>query len=385
MKKLTLTVLLLLTSVVLSYGSGENSGKVYDVDHGSGEVRVSINRGTIHKTGELLQVRTGDGPIILEVAFPMFTISKCRIKGKGELSQLSRGMIVYRYSKDDGGTAVRPGEARVSGGIEFCFIPGGTFIMGAPESERKDDNKKVSHEKKENIEKQHEVTLSSFWMGRYEVTQKQYSEIVGKNPSDFQGDNNLPVENVSWYDAVVFCNMLSEQHGLKPCYSIDMSREDKNNTNRFDKLKYVVKVLGGNGFRLPTEAEWEYACRAGTASAFHYGNSLDSTMANFDGNYPYNAETGINREKTTAVGSFKPNAFGLYDMSGNVAEWCRDWYGVYPDGTIDPKSADRGRDRVLRGGCWVSFATDLRSAYRARGWPSDRNYCTGFRVVRSSF
>ncbi len=256
--------------------------------------------------------------------------------------------------------------------MEMVYIKGGTYMMGSPESEKN----------RSSDEKQHRVTVSPFRMGKYEVTQKQYEEIMGENPSSFKGDN-LPVELVSWYNAVEFCNKLNEKHGLKPYYKIDKRRKDPNNKSEYDDRKWVVTIAGGNGFRLPTEAEWEYACRAGTITAFHYGDKMDSSMANFDGNYPYNADKGVYRGKTIAVGSFKPNAYGLYDMHGNVWEWCWDWYGGYSSVSNDPKGADSGEYSVLRGGSWVNVGGDLRSAVRNWGGAVYRGVSYGFRVVRS--
>lgn len=259
--------------------------------------------------------------------------------------------------------------------------------MGSPESEkaRRED------------EKQHMVTVSSFWMAKYEVTQKQYEEIIGTNPSCFKGAD-LPVERVNWYMAVEFCNKLSIKYGLKPYYKIkkpflglfgkDPNNKDKGGRYLSDDLKWTVKIMGGNGFRLPTEAEWEYACRAGTKTAFHYGDKLDSTMANFRGDWPYNADSGVYRKKTTAVGSFMPNAWGLYDMHGNVAEWCWDWHNdeYYAKSPAeDPRGPNSGHWRVLRGGHWETSGSGLRSAWRNRSIADARTFCNGFRVVRSAF
>jgi formylglycine-generating enzyme required for sulfatase activity len=184
---------------------------------------------------------------------------------------------------------------------------------------------------------QHQVTVKSFLMGKYEVTQEQYKKVMGTNPSDFKG-KNLPVERVSWNDAQEFIRRLN-------------SRGD------------------GYTYRLPTEAEWEYACRAGTTTAFAFGDSLSPGQANFDGNHPYGwAAKGINRQKTIPVGSFQPNAFGLYDMHGNVAEWCQDWYhGNYNGAPTDGSAWESGGEqgfRVLRSGAWDDYSDLLRSAAR---------------------
>jgi formylglycine-generating enzyme required for sulfatase activity len=239
-------------------------------------------------------------------------------------------------------------------------INGGTFMMGSPASEpdRSDD------------EVQHIVTVSSFYMGKYEVTQREWREVMGSSPSRFRGDD-LPVECVSWYDAVEYCNKRSQREGLAAAYSIY-------GTN-------VTWNKNANGYRLPTEAEWEYACRAGTITPFSTGNNITTSQANYNGNYPYNGNTkGTYREKTTPVGSFVPNAWGLYDMQGNVSEWCWDWYGHYARGAqTDPMGARSLPFRVHRGGAWNDVARRLRSACRFSSIPDSRVYYVGFRLARS--
>jgi formylglycine-generating enzyme required for sulfatase activity len=243
---------------------------------------------------------------------------------------------------------------------DMVRIQGGTFTMGSPSSER---------ERYDNEGPQHRVTLSSFYMGKYEVTQKEWQALMGTNPSYFKGDN-LPVEYVSWYDAVNYCNARSKKEGLTPAYTVS-------GTN-------VTWNRKANGYRLPTEAEWEYACRAGTTGPFNTGNNITTSQANYDGNYPYNGNAkGQYRGKTTAVGSFPPNAWGLYDMHGNVWEWCWDWYGSYSSGArTDPTGASSGSYRVYRGGCWCTYGLLLRSAYRSYYNPDDRGSILGFRLVR---
>jgi len=270
----------------------------------------------------------------------------------------------------------KTGKTATFGHMEFVLVTDGTFTMGSPESEAE----------RGTDEKQHTVTVSPFWIGKYEVTQKQYEDVMGTNPSSFKGDN-LPVEDVSWYDVVEYCNKMSEKYGLKLYYNVDKNRKDPGNTNKNDNIKWTVTIAGGNGFRLPTEAEWEYACRAGTTTAFCYGYKLDSSMANFDGNCPYNSGKGTYREKTTVVGSFKPNAWGLYDMHGDVWEWCWDWYDsdYYSKSPAkDPEGADGGEYRVLRGGSWFNNGYSLRSAFRNYG-AIIRYYVVGFRVARSVY
>ena len=254
----------------------------------------------------------------------------------------------------------------------FVLISGGSFLMGSPETEnwRIDD------------ETQHEVTVSNFRMSPYEVTQAEYEALMGVNPSQFSGEN-LPVENVTWLDAVRFCNLKSQQAGLTPVYTIDGS------TVTWDR--------GANGYRLPTEAEWEYACRAGTTTPFNTVHSIGPEEANYYGHYPYEIEEnyfddsvletrpGRYRQTTVAVDSFEPNPWGLYNMHGNVNEWCWDLYGAYdPEQTDDPTGAAEGTRRVYRGGGWNDFGKNLRSAYRAAGELNMASFNLGIRLVRSA-
>ena len=239
-------------------------------------------------------------------------------------------------------------------------INGGAFMMGSPadEPERSD------------IEgPQRQVTVSAFSIGKYEVTQREWREVMGTNPSEFKGDT-LPVECVSWYEAVEYCNQRSRREGLTPAYTI-------NGTD-------VTWNRDASGYRLPTEAEWEYACRAGTASPFNTGNNITASQANYDGNYPYGANAeGVYREKTVEAGSSAANGWGLYDMHGNVWEWCWDWYGDYTGGAQrDPAGPSSGSNRVIRGGSWLNDARNLRSSNRNFYSPSDLGSTLGFRLVR---
>ena len=255
---------------------------------------------------------------------------------------------------------------------EFVLIKGGTFQMGSSESEawRIED------------ETAHTVTLSDYYISQYEVTQEEYQAVMGTNPSAFSGEN-MPVDSVSWMDAILYCNARSTQEGLTPAYTV----EGQN----------VSWDRSANGYRLPTEAEWEYACRAGTETPFNTETSISADEANYWGHYPYliednyfsqgNLETkpGVYRQTTVAVGSFQPNAWGLYDMHGNVGEWVWDWYGSYETGEqTDPTGPDIGTLRVNRGGGWNDFAKNLRSAYRATLPPDSASFNLGLRLVRNA-
>ena len=224
------------------------------------------------------------------------------------------------------------------------------------------------------------MTLSAFKMGKYEITQRQYQDIMGYNPSHFRsnpevGENqdNRPVEYVTWYDAVEFCNKLSEREGLTPVYTI---------TGRTPVLGYpiisatVTADWNASGYRLPTEAQWEYVCRAGTTTNWHFGNT-ESQLVNYA---LYNANSG---SKTHEVGKKLPNAWGLYDMHGNVREWCWDWYGTLPTANqTNYTGAASGSSRLARGGSWSNSAENTQLGNRSSYSPDYRNSNIGFRVVR---
>ena len=243
--------------------------------------------------------------------------------------------------------------------LDMVLIPAGSFLMGSPDDELKRGEPETP---------QHPATVKTFFMGKYPVTQSQWSAVatmpqvnleLNPDPSHFKGEDR-PVENVSWFEAVEFCDRLS-QHTDRP-------------------------------YRLPSEAEWEYACRAETTTPFHFGETITPDLANYNGSYTYGRGTkGIYRKETTPVGSFRvANAFGLYDMHGNVWEWCQDhWHDNYkgapPDGSawVDAE-AEKEAMRVLRGGSWGSILRYCRSACRTYDDPGDRYFNDGFRVVCSA-
>jgi len=239
-------------------------------------------------------------------------------------------------------------------GLDMILVPSGTFVMGSPDDEP---------ERNESEGPQHEVSVSSFFMGRYPVTQAQWRFVaalapekrdLALDPSNFKGDNR-PVEQVPWYDAVEFCDRLAKHTG-RP-------------------------------YRLPSEAEWEYACRADTTTPFYFGKTLTTELANYDGNYTYDIGTqGEDREETTTVDQFEiANAFGLCDMHGNVWEWCQDhWHDHYKGAPTNGSawlSEDENANRVLRGGAWYSLPRSCRSASRYSDSPAARHSRLGFRVV----
>ena len=224
--------------------------------------------------------------------------------------------------------------------MAIVWIPPGEFLMGSPATEEGRDDV---------AEPQPHVRISrGFWLGKYEVMQSEWEAVMGSNPSYFQSIQN-PVESVSWDDCQEF-----------------------------------LRRLGG-GYRLPTEAEWEYACRAGTTTAFHFGGTISPDQANYDGNYPYgNGQKGVYQAKTISVGTLPGNAWGLHDMHGNVWEWCHDWYASDYDGpspAVDPEGPAMGSLRVVRGGSWFSEAKSCRSAIRNWFSPQHRSYYLGFRVA----
>lgn len=254
----------------------------------------------------------------------------------------------------------------------FLLLAGGSFMMGSPESERQRGLDEI----------QHEVSISAFYVDPCEVTQADYETLMGENPSAHKG-KRLPVENVTWLDAVRYCNALSAQAGLEPAYIIEG-----------EAVRWNRRA---DGYRLLTEAEWEYAARAGTNTIFNVGNQVHSDQINFEGSYPYLIEENYvsrrdpsvqpsrNRGETMDVDTLPANAFGLHHMHGNVSEWVFDYYGMYDvSHSADPTGPVSGALRVNRGGGFNDFGKHLRSAYRSAANPIDADPNLGFRICRNA-
>jgi formylglycine-generating enzyme required for sulfatase activity len=234
-------------------------------------------------------------------------------------------------------------------------VAGGTFVMGSSEGSFRQN------------ERVHEVSLRSFFISETEVTQELYQAVMNQNPSQFKG-NEYPVESVSWFDAVKFCNALSEQCGLASVYTIDGDAVTWNREAR--------------GFRLPTEAEWEYAARGGQS-----GSLGELSKAGYAGGLTagdvgwYGVNSG---RRTQPVRKKLPNELGIYDMSGNVWEWCWDWFGDYPSAPVyDPEGPSTGRNRVFRGGAFVNPVNQLRISFRIGNPPSSKANSVGFRIAQN--
>ena len=271
---------------------------------------------------------------------------------------LALSIMMFIISCSDDSNSVQA-DKTVKGNL--VLIPAGPFSLGNTGSYEGEYDEKLP------------VTIiisKPFYISKYEITQQQYKAVMGNNPSEFKGDN-LPVEQVSWYDALNFCNALSQSEGLTPCYTINGTK--------------VTCDFEANGYRLPTEAEWEYAAKAGTKTDFYSGKLTYSGNSPIDPNLDKIAWYSANSSNTThPVGQKTPNAFGLYDMSGNVWEWCWDRYAEYPSKeTKDYQGPEIGTYRVYRGGGWRNLAWYCRSTNRDRNYLDDKNNSLGFRVVKA--
>lgn len=270
-----------------------------------------------------------------------------------------------------------PGKPSQLEPLEMIELPGGEFWMGSPDSELGRSTDEIRHR----------VRVSGFAMARYPVTQRLFQEVMEQNPSNFKGELH-PVERVSWFDAVRFCNKLSERDGLQLCYRIVEPKQDRAADGQAAQVEVLPEVEWNHtadGYRLPTEAEWEYGCRAGTETTYGFGNDEAQLgeYAWFEAN---------SKGATQNVGTKKPNRWGLQDLHGNVFEWCWDWYAGYQvtsdnDNSVSltcPVGPPSGTERVLRGGSFNFVPWNLRSAGRFRFQPVFRSWFLGFRCVRGA-
>ncbi len=291
-------------------------------------------------------LRKASGAVYASVKSPLqvFEFTTVTLNDRGEEIERRKGQA-YQFIEDLG-RGVK---------LEMVYVPDGKFVMGSNENDRE--------------KPPHNVTVPAFYLGKYQVTQAQWRVIaeakdlkveldLNLEPSRFKGDDRLPVEQVSWKEAVEFCAR-------------------------------VAKKTGG-AYRLPSEAEWEYACRAGTTTPFAFGETITPDIVNYNGKYPYgSAPKGVYRQQTVAVGSLGvANAFGLFDMHGNVWEWCEDdWHDSYSNAPTDGQAwvgtPSRGSTRVDRGGGWSNDAVGCRSASRDRSAPAYRHGYLGFRLLRT--
>jgi len=341
--------------------SKQRIGSINKIDHAEASIRadISVSPGTsgaplLTKNGIVGMIVEEDGNTMEAFAVQIDKIRQL-VQGwnypwnKREVRTTETTTTIRPTTSTTGATTttVPPNSSITNSiGMKFVYIQPGSFMMGSPESEPKRDDD----------EKQHKVRLTKgFHMQTTEVTQGQWKAVMGSNPSYFEDcGNDCPVEQVSWNDVQKFIKKLNKKE-----------KSDK--------------------YRLPTEAEWEYAARAGTSTAFSFDKCLSTDQANYDGKYPLkNCPKGEYRKKTLPVASFAPNAWALHDMHGNVWEWCQDWYGEdYPSGAVtDPGGPSTGSGRILRGGSWNYYARNCRAAARSRITPDYRGRNLGFRLVR---
>lgn len=308
--------------------------------------------------------------------------------GEGKLFMLADGKHKIQLSKKDFTTLIdsiivdqnnSQFKFVLAPQVDMVFVEGGTFQMGDTFGYNMADEKPV-----------HNVKLKDFYMSKYEIAFAAYDafceETSKAKPDDKNwGRNRRPVIHVSWYGAVEFCNWLSQKNGLSECYQIDKSHPDPNNESKDDALKWTVtRNVNANGYRLPTEAEWEYAAKGGRKSkGYKYsGSNIVNEVAWFHSNSGYETYPGY---RTYPLGSKQPNELGLYDMNGNVSEWCADWYDenyYYKSAKENPSGPSGGTFRVLRGGSYYDYERDMRCANRDYSYQSFITRFQGFRCVR---
>jgi formylglycine-generating enzyme required for sulfatase activity len=319
--------------------------------------KAIVSTSTIRRlmSGKPIRVRTFEG-VCKALDLDPWEVLNASPALERTMSFSSRSFVVRRVRRTTQGFVEPLLEVGDALPLQMVLVPGGTFLMGSPEDEP---------EREEGEGPQHKATVRSFFMGRYPITQAQWRAVaalpqvkqeLAPDPSKFKGDNR-PVERVSWFDAEEFCLRLAQ---------------------------YTDRT-----YRLPTEAEWEYACRAGTTTPFYFGKTLTTELANYDGSSYAGGPEGKSPGETTPVNHFDiANAFGLSDMHGNVDEWCQDhWYENYVGAPTDGSAWIEGGDsevRVLRGGSWIDGPRSCRSAYRDNFTPVNRNYDIGFRVCCSA-
>lgn len=324
--------------------------------YGADEIRLIIDNLTAHLNGASETLDTAPAIINDRTMLPIRFIAE-GFKLEVDWNEETQSVII---TKSDNAN-------NISADFEddLILIQGGTFQMGSVASEPERDTD----------ETQHSATVDSFYMAKTELTQKDYQAVMGENPSENQGEN-LPVTDITWYDAIQYCNELSKSEGLTPCYTVS------DNTVTWNKA--------ANGYRLPTEAEWEYAARANTSTPFSFGDYVRDENANCYNAYGYNNDASGNwvngyLEHTVDVENYSANDFGLYNMHGNAAEWVWDWYGEYNTSvSANPTGAENGSYKIARGGGWNDFPKHIRSAYRS-AFPADVPlYSIGMRLVRSA-
>lgn len=355
-------------------GAVANENFVVEVEGGTYELRARAQGSSpyyVYETLQTIEVVPGELlRLFIELKEEMTEAGQLRREREAEAAraaamqarkqqeqEIERALLAdfQRLGNFDPATAAREITLRLPGFVplQLIKVPAGSFVMGSAG----DEYRRQPHEGP-----QVEVTITRpFWLGRFEITQAQWMSVMIDNPSEFTRSGPLaPVDSVSWYDAMEFCRRLTES------------------------ALNAGTLPEGWVFTLPTEAQWEYAARAGTQTPFAFGDSLGYRQANIDGHFPYgDAARGEFRQRTLPVGSFSPNAWGFYDMHGNVREWCYDWYqdSYAPVPVTDPRGPLRGSFRINRGGSWLHDAHQSRSAHRMQRTPSFRLNFIGFRIA----